>query len=288
MMSAPLYRVTRSGDEPQLLDIWSKAYGGDVDCASLYFNRYYQPGEGVVAEVDGRLCSSIYLIDGYRLHIPGKRAYACTYLYALGTPEEFRGKGYGGKTIWKSGVVGYDRGADYVCFLPASPSLYRWYEGCIGTRTVFSRREFSISAGQPQAGTLTPLSPEDYQAKREILLTDTPHVEQPVKAVSLQGDYCRLYGGGLYQVEACGHWGLCAFDREENELTFRELLYPQGDVIAAVQAVLTEEHAASALVRTPVFWHTALGQIIEDNVLVPGGYTFPKTENPPYWGFSMD
>ena len=284
----PVYRVTRPGDEARLLEIWREAYGGDTDCAEIYFRQLYRPGDGVVTEAEGTLCSAIYLIDGYQLHIPGERSRACTYLYALGTPEAFRGKGYGGRTIWKSGVVGYERGADFVCFLPASPGLYRWYEGCIGTRTVFYRRTFTVSAAPDTEGTVAPLTPARYCALREELLAGTPHTQQPEKAAALQAAYCRLYGGDLIRIRVGDTAGLAAFDREGEVLTFRELLFPGGDPVRAAQAVLRTEGAASAEVRTPAFLHTDLGTVGEDNVLVPGGFTFPKTEVPPWWGFSMD
>ncbi len=286
-MSSPIYRVTRPGDEAQLLEIWRLAYDGDMACAELYFNQCYHPGDGITAEADGTLCSAIYLMDGYRIHLPGRPAETCTYLYALGTPAKYRGRGYGGRTIWHSGVEGYHRGTDWVCFLPASPSLYRWYARCLGTYTVFFRREFSVTGAEP-AGTVTPISPQQYGELRERLLAGTPHAEQPLKALSLQGEFCRLYGGGLVEITLGDCRGVGAFDREGDTLTFRELLFPQGDPQPAARAVLAAEHAAAAQVRTPAFWHTSLGNVVDDNVLVPGGRAFPTTEFPPYWGVSLD
>lgn len=288
MISQPIYRVTRPGDEGELLRIWELAYGGDLDCARIYFEKYYRPGDGVTAQVGDQLCSAIYLIDGFRFRFPGQPVKTCSYLYALGTPDMYRGKGYGGKTIWKSGVVGYDRGADYICFLPASPSLYRWYEGILGTRTVFFRREFTVEAGEDfPAAAVTPISPEDYAKQREELLAGTPYVQPPLKAIEMQGDYCKLYGGGLFRMTIGNAAGICAVDREGDELTFRELLFPQ-DGPQAARAVLSHLKAKTARVRTPVFWHKELGTVVEDNVLVPGGISFPRTEEVPYWGLSMD
>ncbi len=286
-MSAPLYRPSRPEDLPQLLQVWAAAYDGDTACAECYLNRLYQPGDALVAEVDGRLTSAIYLLDGYRFHYAPERMKCCTYLYALGTPPEYRGRGYGGRTIWHAGVEAYNRGAELVCFLPASPSLYRWYTGCIGTSTVFYRREFTVT-GAAACGSITPLSPADYAARRESLLHGTPHTELPTSVIELQGTYCRMYGGGLISVEVEGLEGIAAYDREGESLTLRELLFPAEDPTPAVRALLAATSAAVARVRTPAFLHPGLGEIVDDNVLVPGGYTFPKTEQPPYWGLSMD
>ncbi len=124
------------------------------------------------------------------------RRYSCSYLYALGTPEQHRGCGYGGRTIWRSGVEGYLRGNDFVCFVPASESLRRWYQNILGTRSVFFHRCITLDAPAPVTGSVSPIAPEDYLRQREAFLTGRPHIEAPEKAFKLQQTYCELYGGG--------------------------------------------------------------------------------------------
>lgn len=288
-MDTTLYRITRPGDEEQLRQIWTLAYDGDSACAELYFRDCYQPGDGVVAEAGGELCSAIYLMDGFLLHFPGQPPRTCTYLYALGTPKRHRGHGYGGKTIWRAGVEGYQRGADFVCFLPASESLARWYEGILGTRAVFFRRTCSVErSGRDAGGRVEPIPPEAYAALRSRLLAGQPHAECPRKAVRLQGRYCEQYGGGLCRISVDGAEGIAAWDREEDRLLFHELLFPEGDPRRAAEVVLAAQNAASAVVRVPAFWHDGLGEVEPDNVLIPGGTSFPASEALPYWGLSMD
>lgn len=288
-MEDVIYRTTRPGDEEQLRQIWSQVYDGDDACAELYFRDCYRPGDGVVAENGGALCSAIYLIDGFWLHIPGLPPRSCTYLYALGTPEQARGRGYGGKTIWRAGVEGYQRGADHVCFLPASRSLARWYEEILGVRAAFFRRTCTVEGkGDPAEGRIDALSPEDYAALRSRLLAGRPHVECPLRAVRLQGGCCGQYGGGLSRISVAGAEGIAAWDREGDRLLFHELLFPGGDPRQAARAVLAAENAASAVVRGPAFWHEGVGTVEPDNVLIPGGTRFPAAEEAPYWGLSMD
>jgi hypothetical protein len=282
------YRLTRPGDEARLRWIWTEAYEGDGDSADLYLQNCYRPGDGMAAEVDGALCSVIYLVDGFLLHFPGQMTRTCTYLYALGTPKEYRGHGYGGKTIWNAGVEGYRRGADCVCLLPASDGLYQWYEDILGSRPVFFRRAFSVARTDQVEGQLTRISPEHYAETRETLLKDTPHAQCPMNVVQLQGSFCDRFGGGLFRVSVDGREGVCAVDREGDKLLFHELLFPTGDPRQAAQAVIAALNAAEGEARVPAFWHDGLGEIQPDNVLFPGGVTFPKTEKKPYWGLALD
>lgn len=286
-MSKPIYRLTRLGDEPALREIWSAAYDGDTACADVYLRQCYRPGDGVVADVDGTLCSAIYRLDGYTLHANGTES-TCSYLYALGTPAKYRGCGYGGRTIWRSGVEGYLRGDDFVCFVPASESLRHWYQNILGTRSVFFHRCITLDTPAPVTGQVSPIVPADYLAIREALLDGHPHIEAPDKALLLQKTYCELYAGGLWQFELDGQQGIALGDQEDGALTVRELLFPSGDAAKAGQLLMQHLHCTSAEVRTPAFWHAGQGVIKEDCILVPGGGRFPETDEPPFWGFAMD
>ncbi len=284
-MSLPVFRPSRSGEEAQLIQIWCQAYDGDLSGALAYHHHLYHPGCATVAEMDGRLVSAIYRIEGIRLLLPHRPPLHCTYLFALGTSPACRSRGYGSQTICRAGADAYAEGAEVVCLLPASPSLYGWYRSFLGTRSLFQRRVFSVKA-TPVAGTVTPLSPQAYFSLREALLQGTPHAEIPVPVIALQGDYCRQYGGELVQVQVGAATGVAAYDRNQNRLTFRELLFPHASPVEAARAVLQYAGATSAQVRTPVFWHEGLGEIQEDVVVIPGGAPLPSS--PPWWGLGMD
>lgn len=288
-MSAPIFRLTKPGDESELRTIWSAAYDGDTACAELYFSQCYRPGDGVAAELDGKLCSAIYLMEGVILTGFAGRDQSAVYLYALGTPEQYRGLGLGGRTIWRSGVEGYLRGCDEVCFLPASQSLSQWYGDILGTKVCFFRRTGTVVAGDPpQAGRVAELDAERYNELREQLLTGHPHAKLPGEMVELQRQFCTLYGGGLYELELDGKTAICACDREGEAFTLRELLCPGLDPADCARLLLAEGKGRSAEVRTPAFWHEGFGAVSGDCVWIPGGQRFPKSEEPPFWGIALD
>ena len=285
----PIFRLTRPGDEEQLKQVWADAYDGDTVCAERYFASCYHPGDGIAAEVDGTLCSAIYLMEHFVLHVPEKKDYDCCYLYALGTPDRYRGQGLGGRTIWRSGAEGYMRGCDYVCFLPASDSLSLWYQDILGAKVVFFHRRGNVTrTAEAPVGTLTGLSAEEYAAVRAQLLGAHTYAQPSEDGMRLQRDYCALYGGGFYRIDLNGASGICACDVDGESLTLRELLMPDGDVNACAQLAMKHFACSEAEVRTPAFWHDGFGTIRGDCVHVPGGTRFPSREAYPYWGLAMD
>ena len=179
--------------------------------------------------------------------------------------------GRSGAAAWKAIL----RGNDFVCFVPASESLRRWYQNILGTRSVFFHRCITLDAPAPAAGSVSPIAPEDYLRQREAFLTGRPHIEAPEKAFKLQQTYCELYGGGLWQFELNGAPGICLGDREDGKLTLRELLFPDGDAAEAGQMMMQTLGCTSAEVRTPAFWHDGQGELREDCILVPGGGKLP-------------
>lgn len=288
-MSEPLFRLTRAGDEPELRKIWSAAYDGDTACADLYFSHCYQPGQGIAAEVDGVLCSAIYMMEGVVLTDFSENEQSAVYLYALGTPEEYRGLGLGGRTIWRSSAEAYLRGTDAVCFLPASKSLAQWYGDILGTKATFFRRTGSISAdGKVRKGKVLPLNGEQYLLLREQLLMGHPHAKLPQEMINLQQQFCQLYGGGFYRLELEGKFAVCACDREEKQLIVRELLCPELNPVQCVRLLLAEWELDRGEVRTPAFWHPEFGEVMGDCVWIPGGRRFPKADELPYWGLALD
>lgn len=289
MMSKPIFRLTRTGDEPELRSIWSAAYDGDTACAELYFSQCYQPGQGIAAEVDGALCSAIYMMEGVVLTDFSEKEQSAVYLYALGTPEKYRGMGLGGRTIWRSGAEAYLRGTDAVCFLPASKSLAQWYGDILGTQPTFFRRTGSVSAGaEAPIGKVLPLNGEQYLSLREQLLAGHPHAKLPQNMIDLQQQFCRLYGGGFYRLELEGKVAVCACDRDEKQLIVRELLCPELDPIQCARLLLAEWKLKRGELRTPAFWHAEFGEVTGDCVWIPGGKRFPKADELPYWGLALD
>ena len=208
-------REIRPEDSGALIALWRRVFEDPETLAADFLRLLPEMGGGVAAIVDGALAGAAYIVTG--LSVGDRRA---AYLYAVAVQPEYRGLGLG-KAVTQAAVqLGRERGADFVCTLPASASLYGWYERLIGTRCALYRREERLPAceGFP----VTVLSAADYNARREARLTGKAHLTLSDAAAEYERCNCRCFGGDFYAVGD----GIAAAYREDGQLTVRELLCP--------------------------------------------------------------
>ena len=222
-------REIRPEDAPGLIDLWCRVFEDPEELPAAFLRLLPGMGSGAAAFADGTLAGAAYIVTG--LTVGNKRA---AYLYAVAVHPEYRGLGLGKDLTRAACALGRTRGADFVCTLPASGSLYGWYEKLIGTRCALYRKREELPARPgPQ---ICPLSSEAYNARREVLLRELPHMSLSDEAAEFEGISCRLFGGGLYAV---GN-GIAAAYREDDRAVVRELICPdpkdQRPYAAAVAA----------------------------------------------------
>lgn len=174
-------RKGRAGDEAGLQSLWERVFGPEKEFMDAFFRTVYVPGETAVALSGGEIVSAAYAIS-FGLH---------RYIYAVGTRPDHRGLGLGRAVT----LLAADGRPAYL--YPASPGLRDWYIREMGAECVCTRPVY------PEAGALTPISPEEYAARREALLSDRPHAVYPPAVLELFGTYGGFYAddrGGIRAV----------------------------------------------------------------------------------------
>lgn len=149
-------RRARIGDEAALMALWKTVFGAEDEAfAALFFRTVYAPENTAVIEADGKIVSCAYAIA-----FGGAR-----YIYAVSTHPDYRSRGFGRAVT----LAAADGGSAYLS--PADEKLRAWYEKSMGAYPV-SRRALRSPRGE-----LRELTAEEYIARREALLADTPHAE---------------------------------------------------------------------------------------------------------------
>ena len=192
-------------DQSQLLSLWCKVFGDPPKLVETFFHLLPEMGTCCVAAKDTQILGAAYLIDGFTLLVPGQPPRRCGYLYAVAVHEQFRGEGIGAAVSREAASLGFGRGADLICTLPAEDSLYRWYEKTLSLNSICTRRRRTMEQ-LPSAA--KPLSVTEYLSRREFILSGTPHTALNSAAMEFQQCLCETYGGGLY---ACGTSIFCAY-----------------------------------------------------------------------------
>ncbi len=208
-------REIRTEDHDALIALWHRVFEDPEELAAQFLRLLPEMGRGVAAFADGQLAGAAYIVTG--LTVGEKRA---AYLYAVAVHPEYRGLGLGMAVTREAAALGRARGADFVCTLPASRSLYGWYEELIDTRCALYRKEESLPSRPGPA--VRSLPTEEYNARREALLAGKTHMSFSPAAAAYESINCRCFGGDFYAVGD----GIAAAYREEDLAVVREVLCP--------------------------------------------------------------
>ena len=229
-MTEIFIREYRPEDRAALAALWRQVFGDPEDVIAAFFDALPGMGIGAVAEAEGRPVGAAYVLDGLFLVNADGQAQRCGYLYAVAVDPGHRHQGLGAALSQKAAALSLARGAEFICTLPAEPSLYAWYEEILGLRCALHRKRYAVTAGPVWPAER--LCPGDYLARREALLAGVPHLRPAPAVMDFAGQFYALFGGGLY---ACGG-GLCATYVEDGQALIRELIAPAGVTAAELAA----------------------------------------------------
>lgn len=209
-------------DPGELVRLWCSVFGDPTELAEAFLSRLPAMGFGFAAVEDGRVCGAAYWIDA--LELDGEK---CGYLYAVAVRPEARGRGLGAALSRACLEAGRERGASYLCTAPAEPSLFGWYWRILGLKPALYRQEAELKAESVLP--VSPLSAEDYAARRDALLSGVPHLRCAAEAMDYESLNCRLFGGGFYAVGD----GIAAASVEDGRALIRECLSREREKAAA-------------------------------------------------------
>ncbi|MGI6072254.1 MAG: GNAT family N-acetyltransferase [Lachnospiraceae bacterium] len=126
-------RRSMSGDESELKKLWQIVFNDTEEFIDAFFEILYEPGLACVALYDNdAVVSAGYCLPG--VVVRGRK---CSYIYAMATYPEYRGKGIAAAIARRLVDDAFAGGADVVATLPASESLVGWYAKKLGMIPTF-------------------------------------------------------------------------------------------------------------------------------------------------------
>ncbi|MDR1329789.1 MAG: GNAT family N-acetyltransferase [Oscillospiraceae bacterium] len=273
-----LIREARIRDAPHIKRLWQRVFNDTDEVIGAFFEVYIDVRLCVLAQIGGRL-AGLGLLLPVGDFVTQQSATQCAMLYALATEPEFRGLGCASLITRELLRVGKKHGFGLIALRPASDALFDFY-GKNGFYETFYCREYTVKASalkktvQNVPGiALTRASPEEYLARRELLLRGVPHIAFDRRALAFQA---RLSpGGGLFfagdgcaAIEATGQPG--------GRVLISELLgADEGAIIAAVaDAFPANEYLVRAPVRKAESEITRFGMASAETMGAYMGFTF--------------
>lgn len=136
--------------------LWDKCFSEeDKRFVDLYFEKRYNEQDNIFIEKDGKVVSALQLIS-YPFSYYGKTI-GCAYLSGCCTDPEYRSQGLMNDVIIKSLNQAKNNGACFAALIPASESLFNYYEGTNFIPT-FDYSKIRIKSNQQSAVSDQPAS----------------------------------------------------------------------------------------------------------------------------------
>lgn len=207
-------------ERSQTHQLWQTVFGDTPQAQEVFYDLCAPQGPLVLVE-EGRV-ESMLVLTPVALACPGGETRRGTYLYALATNPEARGKGYAAQLIAYAAQWTADHGLDFVCTVPAQPSLFDFF-GKNGFSPAFYHLRTPLPV--PVQGQASLISPEAYVSLREELLGGIPHIVHIPGQAAFEG---QLHGA-LYRLELT-HGPACAVIEDwGDQHIVKELLCLPGD-----------------------------------------------------------
>lgn len=180
--------------------LWELVFGDPAALVTQFLALFeQQEGFCMVAERGGQIAAAAYSLPGLTVLRPGGPDLPARYLYAVATHPAHRKQGLAAALCRRLRDNAFAQGA-LLLTKPAEASLYPWYAEKIGAVPAMPCRRMAVKT--PCDGDVTPLTPEQYSAAREAMLSGTPHVRLPDTLFAWEHLLHEHYGGGFYAV--CG------------------------------------------------------------------------------------
>lgn len=242
---------------PQQKDLWKKCFGDPGTYIDIFYQKFCTADQVLVVDDEGEIDSMAAMLTG-TLQFPDGTSVPVGYVYALATNPYMQGKGHARQLLKYADTFLQQKGMAAMTLVPASPSLHRFFEA-IGMEECFATRKIEVLAssltGNTGGGTMTPISPKEYNEIREAHLKGTYHLTYSDQLIHFQQIGSHLAFGDLYKIEIGGEVGCAAIEYvQKRRLLMKELLISPGKMLQAVEVVAKEMDATRYHVRTPAFW----------------------------------
>jgi len=231
-------------DKPGCAALWEQVFGDPAPLAERFLSLFeHQPGFGQVAQIDGQIAAAAYSVPGLTILRPGRPDLPARYLYAVATHPAYRSRGLAAMLCRTLRDQAFAEGS-LLLTKPAEDSLYPWYANKISAIPTMPCRRLTVTGPAVAARPVTPLTPGEYNVRREACLRRRPHVRLPDALLTWEHLLHAHYGGGFYAVGPA-----LADVYAGSTLEIAELLSPAPE--ADARALLAHLNLPAATVTLP-------------------------------------
>ncbi len=168
--------------------LWNKTFKDSREMIENYLDNMCKNNMVLITEEDRVIAMASIL----PVTIRDKKG---RYVYAVATDGNYRGKGYGKAIMGEIDKIIKERDEHFAVLVPASASLFDFYEKLGYNQTVFAPPGTKIQEGGEKIG------PEEYFKIRDEILKDLDYIkwsEEQLKYILSFGEIRKMNDGAVY------------------------------------------------------------------------------------------
>ena len=259
-------RPSTPNEIPQQKDLWKKCFGDPSTYIDIFYQQFCTADQVLVVDDDGEIDSMAAMLPSM-LRLPDGSTIPVGYVYALSTNPYMQGKGHARQLLKYADEYLQSKGMKAMTLVPSSPSLHRFFEA-VGMEECFATRKVELLTtsltGDTHGGTITPISPKEYNEIREEYLQNTYHMTYSDHMIHFQQIGSPLASGDLYTIEVDGVVGCTAIEYvQTRRLLAKELIISPNKMSVAAEIIAQELQASRYHIRTPAFWDGIPGSYLQ-------------------------
>lgn len=239
---------------PRLRRIWQTCFEDDAKGTDFVFSKLLNPAQMLVDTDDNGRPTAMINWKLLRFTTP-RGAMAGAYVYGVATLPEYRGQGISGRLMSALHPILEKEGAGLSCLVPASASLFDFYEKQ-GFETYFSYKRLSVAwnAIKPSRaeGVLSKTDPSRLEELRGTVFSGSALFGAWDGAyLRFTGEECAFYGGEVLRFSTGGREGYAFCYPREDGLLVKEAVVDRDDVSTLLAALHSRYRAKSYQLRFP-------------------------------------
>lgn len=278
-------------DIPFLKQIWKECFGDSDQYITRYFDTLFDHITVAVKRSDGIPVSMVSMLP-VNLHTPGGN-YPGHYIYAAATAKAFEGNGYMSELLDYACDLAAERGDQFSCLIPATPSLFPFYQKRKYLTVSYKNVKLvsppsRLLLSEPETGTLLTDLEEDafFERRRGFLKKQDAAVvfdEHYFSYLYLEMRHTGVFTIGIGETD----YAVCYL--ECGLLTVKETSLSEQALTECLPALCKRFHCAEAVVIFPT------AESFSSHNVKPHGMIRPLSSFPislktvhPYMGLMMD
>ena len=259
-------RLAAAGEIERQKEIWKRCFGDSgLYIDDFYLNRYH-PDRTLLLLQDGVIAAMLTMLPVSILTAAGRRTEGAM-LYAIATHPDHQNRGIGRQLVESAHQHLRDCGLGFSLLVPAYEELGDFYRP-LGYRAALPLREihvkrndlYMLPAAPKSTCLITPISPAEYNRRREQLLAGHPHVSFALQDIVIQQNLARLSGQDIYGIYLHGFEGSAVLEKGLGRHLFvKELLMAEEMIPETIEHLRQLSLGQSATVRMPAFYGEGCG-----------------------------